>query len=97
MICQLREKVAENYVIYRKINGLNLHKQEQFLNQQEVGLYRDEAMENELAQILGMASEQTYYDAFLNDIAQHPDMTTIQTLLEKWWVMRYGRRIQMLV
>lgn len=83
LICQLREKVAENYVIYRKINGLNLHKQEQFLNQQEVGLYRDEAMENELAQILGMASEQTYYDAFLNDIAQHPDMTTIQTLLEK--------------
>ncbi|MEM5613499.1 hypothetical protein AAHB43_01430 [Staphylococcus pseudintermedius] len=54
-------------------------------------------MENELAQILGMASEQTYYDAFLNDIAQHPDMTTIQTLLEKWWVMRYRRRIQMLV
>ncbi|MBA8760103.1 hypothetical protein GWK87_07335 [Staphylococcus schleiferi subsp. coagulans] len=83
LICQLREKVAENYVIYRKINGLNLHKQEQFLNQQKVGLYHDEAMENELAQILRMTPEETHQDAFINYIAQHPDITVIQTLLEK--------------
>lgn len=83
LICQLREKVVENYVIYRKINGLNLHKQEQFLNTQKVGLYHDEVMENELAQILRMAPEETYHDAFINYIAQHPDITVIQTLLEK--------------
>lgn len=83
LICQLREKVAQNYVIYRKINGLNLHKQEKFLNQQDVALYCDEAMEKDLAQTLGMQANQTYHDAFYHYIEQHPEMTTIQALLEK--------------
>ncbi|ARJ50624.1 hypothetical protein [Staphylococcus lutrae] len=82
MLAQLRDEVTEHAMIYRQINGLNLHKKERLIEKEALTAYTDQRLEAVLLQMLEVHTIEVYYAAFYHFIDQHRRSDRLQQLLE---------------
>ncbi|MCG1797818.1 hypothetical protein K4S62_11510 [Staphylococcus epidermidis] len=66
-IYNLRKHIEEHYIIYREINGLNLHKKEKFIAKKNTK-YFDAKLYNDIMQYLNQSDSGNYYKLFYDTI-----------------------------
>lgn len=73
LIFSLRQEIENNYLIYRYINGLNLHKEERYIEKNELSKLNDDSLTADLERLTSIKFSNDYYHYFCQIIERNID------------------------
>ncbi|MBN6860778.1 hypothetical protein JRG04_09795 [Staphylococcus capitis] len=81
-IYSLRKEIENSYLIYRYINGLNLHKEERYIDKSELAKLNDGSLKTDLEKFTSIKFKKDYYHYFCQIIEKNIDKEPYQ-MIEK--------------
>lgn len=91
-IARLRKEVEKDYIIYREINGLNLHKTENFILKKEFR-YFDKVLYETIGKYSEYSATKDYYDVFYTMLKRHIHQGP-EKIIQKMYEMILRRAVE---
>ncbi|WP_256326419.1 hypothetical protein [Staphylococcus sp. HMSC036D05] len=82
LIFSMRKEIENHYLIYRFINGLNLHKEERYIDNRELSKQNDDCLKTDLERLTSVKFSKDYYHYFCQIIEKNLDKEPYQ-IIEK--------------